>query len=157
MRMYCSLPRINLRSTKLISRHRDAAAIDFWRGRHDPEGKLIPLNVIKSYDVCKVIIRDTIWLVPLRLLLFLLLLFFKPFLRIYVLLTFLPFSLFSFLSSSITLFLLLGGVGTSTIHVSMKLPFAFFVVQERILLSTFFILALLSLPLALAVSPLSLS
>ena len=55
---YLSLPKINLRSTKIISRHRDAAAVDFWRGYHNPDGSLIPLNVVKSTDIYKIIIRD---------------------------------------------------------------------------------------------------
>jgi len=55
---YFSLPSINVRNTKLISHHRDAAAVDFWRSRHLPDGKLLPLSKCKSPDVYKIVITD---------------------------------------------------------------------------------------------------
>ncbi len=39
---YNNLPYVDLSSTKIIKRHRDAAAVDFWRSRHLPDGTLVP-------------------------------------------------------------------------------------------------------------------
>jgi ribonuclease HI len=55
---YSDLPYINVKNTRFISRHRDAAAVDFWRGRHLPDGKLLPLSNGKSSNVYKSIISD---------------------------------------------------------------------------------------------------
>ena len=55
---YFDLPSVNLTYTKIISRHRDAAAIDFWRSRHLPDGTLIPLSDLSSAEIYKIIIHD---------------------------------------------------------------------------------------------------
>jgi hypothetical protein len=55
---YNDLPHVDLRFTKLISCHRNAAAIDFWRSRHLPNGVLVPLSKIDSSSIYKVLIRD---------------------------------------------------------------------------------------------------
>lgn len=39
---YHQLPTINTRFNMHISDHRDAAAVDFWRSRHLPDGTLVP-------------------------------------------------------------------------------------------------------------------
>jgi ribonuclease HI len=44
--------------TKLISKHRDAAAIDFWRSRHSLDGTLIPPPKLCSSSVYKIFIHD---------------------------------------------------------------------------------------------------
>jgi ribonuclease HI len=55
---YFLLPHIDLRFTKIITKHRDAAAVDFWRSRHLPDGTLIPLPKATSSIIYKVIIKD---------------------------------------------------------------------------------------------------
>ena len=55
---YNLLPSINLTFTKLITRHRDAAAVDFWRGRHMPDGTLLPLSSPSSSCIYKAILFD---------------------------------------------------------------------------------------------------
>ena len=45
---YNDLPYVDLSFTKLISRHRDAAAVDFWRSRHLPDGTLLSLSSTAS-------------------------------------------------------------------------------------------------------------
>ena len=55
---YFDLPRINVRTSKLIRAHRDAAAIDFWRGRHLSDGSLLPLSKTTSPQIYKCIIQD---------------------------------------------------------------------------------------------------
>jgi ribonuclease HI len=55
---YAQLPYINVKNTRFICRHRDAAAIDFWRGKHLPDGKLLPLSNGKSSSVYKALIAD---------------------------------------------------------------------------------------------------
>ncbi len=58
---YFDLPRINLRSTKRISLHRDAAAVDFWRGHHNEEGSLLHLPKPVSSAIYKIIIHDVFY------------------------------------------------------------------------------------------------
>ena len=55
---YHDLPRVNVRFSKLINLHRDAAAVDFWRSRHLEDGTLLPLPKCSSSSIYKVITRD---------------------------------------------------------------------------------------------------
>ena len=55
---YFSLPRGNCRTSKLIMAHRDAAAVDFWRGRHAADGTLLPLAKPSSPNIYKCFIED---------------------------------------------------------------------------------------------------
>lgn len=55
---YNDLPSIDLTSTKLISKHRDAAAVDFWRGHHLSDGTLIPVSPLSSSTIYQSIIQD---------------------------------------------------------------------------------------------------
>ena len=58
---YFDLPFINLSFTKLIAKHRDAAAVDFWRSRHLPDGTLVPLINPASPAVYKIVIQDVFY------------------------------------------------------------------------------------------------
>src|SRR6185312_13986017 len=53
---YNSLPYVHIKHSRFISEHRDAAAIDFWLGRHLPDGTLTPLS--SSSAVYKAIVFD---------------------------------------------------------------------------------------------------
>ena len=55
---YFDLPRIDVRYTKIIKHHRDAAAVDFWRSRHTKEGTLLPPPNVSSSCIYKILIRD---------------------------------------------------------------------------------------------------
>ena len=55
---YMQLPDIDLKRTKIISKHRDAAAVDFWRGRHLQDGALVPLPVVTSSAIYKSMLFD---------------------------------------------------------------------------------------------------
>lgn len=55
---YNDLPAIKLKLTRRICLHRDAAAIDFWRGRHLADGTLTPLPSRSSTLVYQSIIED---------------------------------------------------------------------------------------------------
>src|SRR5947209_4596910 len=54
-----SLPLIRVNYTKFISDYRDAAAVDFWNGRHLPDGTLTPLSSVTSSAVYKAVVFDT--------------------------------------------------------------------------------------------------
>jgi ribonuclease HI/exonuclease III len=56
---YNSLPHVRVKHSRFISDHRDAAAIDFWLGRHLPDGTLTPLSSATSPAVYKAIVFDT--------------------------------------------------------------------------------------------------
>ena len=56
---YFDLPSIDPSFTKLISLHRDAAAIDYWRSKHLPDGTLTPPAKMGSSSLYKVFISDT--------------------------------------------------------------------------------------------------
>ena len=56
---YRDLPDVGIKYTRLIRRHRDAASVDLWRGRHLPDGSLVPLSPVSSSTAYKSIIRDT--------------------------------------------------------------------------------------------------
>src|ERR1700759_45180 len=53
-----SLPLIHVKHSRFISDHRDAAAVDFWNGRHLPDGTLTPLARTSSPAVYKAIVYD---------------------------------------------------------------------------------------------------
>ena len=55
---YRDLPSIDVKFSKHISKHRDAAAIDYWRGRHLEDGTLIPIGTPKSTAVYRSIVAD---------------------------------------------------------------------------------------------------
>jgi len=55
---YFSLPTIGTNFNMHITEHRDAAAVDFWRSRHLPDGRLVPLSVPSSTEVYKVLVDD---------------------------------------------------------------------------------------------------
>ena len=55
---YHSLPSIDLRYNMHISDHRDAAAVDFWRSRHRPDGSLLPITPPTSPTTYKIFIDD---------------------------------------------------------------------------------------------------
>ena len=55
---YNDLPTIDLTFTKIIMRHRDAAAVDFWRSRHLPDGTLVPIPALTSAAVYNIVILD---------------------------------------------------------------------------------------------------
>ena len=55
---YHDIPTINLKFNMHMSDHRDAAAADFWRSRHHPDGKLIPISPPTSSIAYKVFIED---------------------------------------------------------------------------------------------------
>ena len=55
---YNTLPTINLKYNMHINDHRNAAAVDFWRGRHEASGRLIPVCPSGSPEVYKSIISD---------------------------------------------------------------------------------------------------
>ena len=55
---YFSLPTIDFRANMLISEHRDAAAVDFWRSRHTEDGTLVPLARPTSSEAYKVLVID---------------------------------------------------------------------------------------------------
>lgn len=55
---YNDLPYISVIRSKFISDHRDAAAIDFWRDRHLPDGTLIPLPHTSSAHIYQAIVND---------------------------------------------------------------------------------------------------
>src|SRR3954470_19127031 len=42
------LPLVQAENSRLISWHRDPAAVDFWNGRHLPDGTLTPLSSLSS-------------------------------------------------------------------------------------------------------------
>lgn len=55
---YSQLPSINLRRTKLISKHRDCAAVDFWRGSYNETGELLPPKNLTSSAVYNLLVVD---------------------------------------------------------------------------------------------------
>jgi hypothetical protein len=55
---YNNLPYVDLSSTKLINHHRDAAAVDFWRSRHLPDGTLVPPPKTSSSAIYNIILAD---------------------------------------------------------------------------------------------------
>ena len=55
---YFNLPSINLTFTKLISRHRNAAAVDFWRSSHSEDGTLLPPKSLSSSSVYNILVGD---------------------------------------------------------------------------------------------------
>ena len=55
---YNNLPYIDVSYTKLITKHRDAAAVDFWRGHHLPDGTLVPLSSSSSSSLYDIILFD---------------------------------------------------------------------------------------------------
>ena len=55
---YFSLPRGNCRTSKLIMDHRNAAGVDFWRGRHAADGTLLPLAKPSSPNIYKCFVED---------------------------------------------------------------------------------------------------
>ena len=55
---YHSLPAIDLRFNMHISDHRDAAAVDLWRSRHLPDGKLLPITPPTSPTTYKIFVED---------------------------------------------------------------------------------------------------
>jgi ribonuclease HI/exonuclease III len=48
----------DIKSSKLIRRHRDAAAYDVWRSRHLEDGTLLPFPDAKSAKIYKIVIQD---------------------------------------------------------------------------------------------------
>ena len=55
---YKDLPYVNISFNMHIVDHRDAAAVDYWRGRHQPDGRLIPVSPPTSSAAYKSIIAD---------------------------------------------------------------------------------------------------
>ena len=55
---YFLLRHYELYGSMRISHHRNAAAVDFWRSRHLPDGTLIPLSPPTSAEAYKVIVED---------------------------------------------------------------------------------------------------
>ena len=55
---YFSLPSIGIKFNMHIKDHRDAAAVDFWRSRHLPDGRLVPLPAPSSTEVYKILVDD---------------------------------------------------------------------------------------------------
>ena len=55
---YHDLPAIDLRFNMHISDHRDAAAVDLWRGRHRPDGSLIAITPPTSPATYKIFVDD---------------------------------------------------------------------------------------------------
>jgi len=55
---YFSLPTIRTNYNMHIVDHRDAAAVDFWRSRHLPDGRLVPLSAPSSTEVYKILVDD---------------------------------------------------------------------------------------------------
>jgi hypothetical protein len=56
---YHTLPYIKLaKNNMFIKDHRDAAAVDFWRSRHLPDGRLLPPSPPTSSEVYKVLVED---------------------------------------------------------------------------------------------------
>ena len=55
---YNDLPSINLKYNLFIKDHRDAAAVDFWRSRHLPDGTLVPPSPPTSSEVYKILVND---------------------------------------------------------------------------------------------------
>src|SRR3954471_20888252 len=53
-----NLPLVRIRYTRLISKYRDAAAVNFWNGRHLPDGTLTPLPNVSSTSIYKAIVFD---------------------------------------------------------------------------------------------------
>ena len=55
---YWKLPKLEVVISKSISNHRDAAAVDFWRGRHAFDGTLIPLSDFSSPFLYNSLVED---------------------------------------------------------------------------------------------------
>ena len=55
---YHAFPKLHMKNNMLITDHRDAACIDFWRGHHLSDGTLVPLPKPTSPEVYKSIIED---------------------------------------------------------------------------------------------------
>ena len=55
---YQDLPCIDLKNSMLIKHHRDAAAVDFWRSRHLPDGTLVPPSPPTSSEAYKILVED---------------------------------------------------------------------------------------------------
>src|SRR5262249_54830581 len=53
-----SLPLVKINHSKFIADHRDAAAVDFWNGRHLPDGTLTPLPKVSSPAIYKSVVFD---------------------------------------------------------------------------------------------------
>jgi hypothetical protein len=53
---YFDLPKIDVR--KLIRLHRDASAVDFWRGRYLSDGTLLPLPKMSSTKIYNSLVDD---------------------------------------------------------------------------------------------------
>ena len=55
---YNELPLISIVYSRVIKSHRDCAAIDYWRGRHLPDGTLLPLAATTSTAIYRSLIAD---------------------------------------------------------------------------------------------------
>ena len=55
---YFLLPTIKIKYNMHVCDHRDAAAVDFWRSRHLPDGSLVPPPSPTSPEVYKIVVED---------------------------------------------------------------------------------------------------